>query len=255
MQEPTAAETDAFERVPGPTAAPLLFLCDHASNAVPAAYGDLGLDHAQFARHIAWDIGAANLTRALAGTFAAPALLGKWSRLLIDLNRGPDDPTIVMKISDGALIPRNAAASVDDVAYRIARYHAPYHAAIKAAIDASLAAGVAPSLVSMHSFTPAWKGTPRPWHVGVLWDEDPRLAVPLIEAFRAEPGLVVGDNEPYHGRLEDDTMWTHGTMRGLPHALIEIRQDLIADHVGVARMLEIVARALRRALAQAGLKA
>lgn len=245
MQEPT----DAYERVAGPAAAPLLFLCDHASNAVPAAYGDLGLDHAQFQRHIAYDIGAAALTRSLAAAFGAPALLGKWSRLLIDLNRGPDDPTIVMKISDGALIPVNAKASAEDVAARIARYHAPYHAAIKAAIDASLAAGTAPTLVSMHSFTPAWKGVKRPWHVGVLWDEDPRLAVPLIEAFRAEEGLVVGDNEPYHGRLEDDTMWTHGTTRGLPHALIEVRQDLIADDRGVTRMSALVATALRRALA------
>jgi predicted N-formylglutamate amidohydrolase len=254
MQEPTAEVTDAFERLPGPAAAPLLFLCDHASNAVPDSHGDLGLEPAQFARHIAWDIGAGALTRALAAAFGAPALLGRWSRLLIDLNRGPDDPTIVMKISDGALIPRNAAATTEEVADRIARWHAPYHAAITTTIDASLAAGTAPTLVSMHSFTPAWKGMPRPWHVGILWDRDPRFAVPLIEAFAAEPGLVVGDNEPYHGRLEDDTMWTHGTLRGLPHALIEIRQDLIADAAGVTKMAEIVARAMRRALAQAGLK-
>ncbi|MCC6917673.1 MAG: N-formylglutamate amidohydrolase [Alphaproteobacteria bacterium] len=245
-----ASDEQAFEIIPGPAASPLIFCCDHASNALPAAYGDLGLEPAQFQRHIAYDIGAAAMTRALAGLFDAPALLGRWTRLLIDLNRGPDDPTIVMRLSDGALIPGNARAGEAEFRRRIAQFHAPYHAALTAAIDAALAAGVAPTLVSMHSFTPAWRNVPRPWHVGVLWDRDARLARPLLAAFEAEGDLVVGDNEPYHGALEGDTMWTHGTMRGLPHALIEIRQDLIAEPEGVARMSGIVARALRRALAE-----
>ena len=230
----------SFEFVPGAPEATLIFLCDHASNALPRAYGDL-----------AWDIGAGALTRRLAARFGAPAFLGSWSRLLIDLNRGPDDPTLVMKLSDGAIVPGNARADAAELAHRVARYHAPYHAAIKAAIDDRAARGIAPALVSMHSFTPAWKGVPRPWHVGVLWDRDERLAKPLIAAFEAEPGLVVGDNEPYDGALEGDTLWTHGTSRGLPHALIEIRQDLIADEAGVARMAGLVDAVLRRAL-QAG---
>lgn len=243
----------AFEHIQGPASAPLIFLCDHASNALPPAYGDLGLPAAEFQRHIAYDIGAAQVTRALAALFGAPAFLGVWSRLLIDLNRGPDDPTLVMKISDGALVPGNVAADAAEVASRVARYHAPYHAAITAAIDAAMAEGVQPALVGLHSFTPAWKTVPRPWHVGVLWDRDARLAGPLLDAFRAEPGMTVGDNEPYHGALEGDTMWTHGTERGLPHCLVELRQDLVADGVGIANMTAMVARALRRALAQAGL--
>jgi len=242
-------DEQAFELIPGPADSPVLFLCDHASNAVPAAYGDLGLDAAQLQRHIAYDIGAAELTRMLAAEFKAPAVLGRWTRLLIDLNRGPDDPTIVMRLSDGALIPGNARADEAEFQRRIALFHAPYHAALTTAIDAALAAGVSPTLVSMHSFTPAWRGMPRPWHVGVLWDRDARLARPLLAAFEAEGDLVVGDNEPYHGALEGDTMWTHGTMRGLPHALIEVRQDLIGDAACVQRMAGIVARALRRALA------
>jgi predicted N-formylglutamate amidohydrolase len=179
-------------------------------------------------------------------------VLGRWSRLLIDLNRGPDDPTIVMRLSDGAIIPGNAAADEGEFQSRIARYHAPYHAAVSELIDSALDAGVSPTLVSMHSFTPAWRSVPRPWHVGVLWDRDPRLAKPLLAAFEAEGDLVVGDNEPYHGALEGDTMWTHGTMRNLPHALIEVRQDLIGDAAGVERMASIVERALRRALAEMG---
>ena len=241
-------DESAFTYIPGPDDSPLLFICDHASNALPADYGDLGLPASQFARHIAWDIGAAALTRTLTERFAAPAFLGAWSRLLIDLNRGADDPTIVMKISDGAIIPGNAGADEAETARRIARFHAPYHAALRAAIDARLAAGVAPTLISMHSFTPRWKGRARPWSVGVLWDRDARLAAPLIEALAAEGGFEVGDNEPYHGALVGDTLWTHGTMRGLPHALIEVRQDLIDDAAGVARMADVIERAARRAL-------
>ncbi|MFT3811681.1 MAG: N-formylglutamate amidohydrolase [Micropepsaceae bacterium] len=244
----SATHLPAFETIPAPRPGPVLFLCDHASNAVPPAYGTLGLPEAEFKRHIASDIGAGDLTRALAAAFDAPALLGVWSRLLVNLNRGPDDPTLVMKISDGALIPGNARADAAEIAHRIAAFHAPYHAAIEAEIVAAMAAGFAPSLVSMHSFTPVWRGDPRPWQIGILWDRDDRLVKPLIAAFEAA-GLVTGDNEPYDGALEGDTLWTHATSRGLPNVLIEVRQDLIADPAGVARMTPIVASALRQALA------
>jgi predicted N-formylglutamate amidohydrolase len=244
----SAAASPAYERIASEKPGALIFLCDHASNAVPPPYGTLGLPEAEFKRHIASDIGAGPLTRSLAAQFAAPALLGVWSRLLIDLNRGPDDPTLVMKISDGALIPGNAVADAAEVAHRIATYHAPYHAAIEAEVEASLTAGFKPALVSMHSFTPVWRGVPRPWQIGILWDRDDRLAKPLIAAFEAA-GLVTGDNEPYDGALEGDTLWTHATLRGLPNVLIEVRQDLIADAPGVARMTPIIDTALRGALA------
>ncbi len=200
---------------------PLLLLCDHASNALPP--GGLGLDPALLSTHIAYDIGAAAVTRALAVAYGAPALLGSWSRLLIDLNRGEDDPTLVMKLSDGSIIPGNRTADAAEVARRIARYHAPYHAAIDAELDRI---GQGAVLVSMHSFTPSWKGRPRPWETGVLYDLDVRLAKPLM-ARLAEAGFTVGDNEPYSGALEGDTLWRHGTCRGLPHVLIEMRQDLV----------------------------
>lgn len=244
----SASGLPAFERIPAPQPGALIFLCDHASNALPPAYGTLGLPEAEFKRHIASDIGAAPLTRALAAEFAAPALLGVWSRLLIDLNRGPDDPTLVMKISDGALVPGNAAADAAEVAHRLSTFHAPYHAAIEAEIAACQAAGFAPALVSMHSFTPVWRDVPRPWQIGILWDRDDRLAKPLIAAFEAA-GLVTGDNQPYDGALEGDTLWTHATSRGLPNVLIEVRQDLIADAAGVAKLTPVIAAALRTALA------
>jgi predicted N-formylglutamate amidohydrolase len=214
---------NAFEAVAGSGASPLLFVCDHASNALPP--GALGLEAGPLSTHIAHDIGAAFVTRALAKAYGAPALLGCWSRLLIDLNRGPDDPTLVMKLSDGSIIPGNRDADAAEVARRIKAHHAPYHAAISAELDRI---GTHAVIISMHSFTPAWKGRLRPWEVGVLYDRDTRLAAPLM-ARLAQAGFVVGDNEPYSGALEGDTLWRHGTCRGLPHVLIEMRQDLIGN--------------------------
>ena len=214
---------NGFETIAG--AGNILFLCDHASNALPQGYGTLGLSAGLFQTHIAWDIGAADVTRALAKAYGAPALLGRWSRLLIDLNRGADDPTIVMKLSDGSIIPGNRDAGPDEVARRIAAYHAPYHAAVTQELDRM---GPGAVVISMHSFTPSWKGVPRRWDYGVLYDRDTRLSAPLMRRL-AEAGYTVGDNEPYHGALDGDTLNVHGTRRGLPHVLIDMRQDLIAE--------------------------
>jgi predicted N-formylglutamate amidohydrolase len=201
----------------------LLFLCDHASNRVPPEYGNLGLARKLFETHIAYDIGAAPVTRALAESYGAAALLGGVSRLLIDLNRGPDDPTLVMKLSDGSIIPGNRDADAQEVARRMSRFHAPYHAAIRNEI-ARLGEGA--TLVSIHSFTPAWKGVGRVWEIGVLYGRDARLAKPLMKHLQAA-GFTVGDNEPYTGALEGDTLDTHGTRTGHANVLIEIRQDFL----------------------------
>jgi predicted N-formylglutamate amidohydrolase len=216
----------AFEHVPARDAASrLLLLCDHAAAALPDAYGRLGLDPALFETHIAYDIGAAGVTRALAAHFGAAALLGRWSRLLIDLNRGADDPTLVMKLSDGSIIPGNRDVGPGETARRIRDFHEPYHAAVTAELDRM---GPQAAIVSIHSFTPAWKGRARPWEVGVLWDKDRRLAGPLMSRL-SQHAFVWGDNEPYSGALENDCLNRHGTRRGLPHVLVEIRQDLIGD--------------------------
>ncbi len=202
---------------------------------MPAEYEDLGMPSGEFDRHIAYDIGAAAVTRRLAEALGAPAILGRYSRLLIDLNRGEDDPTLIMRLSDGAVVPGNRNVDAGERARRIALYHAPYHAAVAALVRARLAAGIVPILVAIHSFTPRWKGVPRPWHVGILWDADPRMARVLLDRLAAPGDLVVGDNEPYRGALPNDTMYRHGTRRGLPHALVEIRQDLIGDDAGAQR--------------------
>ena len=204
---------------------PLLFLCDHASNAVPPSYGDLGLSKTLFQTHIAYDIGAAEIAIALARAYGAAALLGGVSRLLIDLNRGPGDPTLVMKLSDGSIIPGNRGADDVEVAKRLGQFHAPYHAAIR---EQMARIGEKAILISIHSFTPAWKTIARPWEVGVLYGRDARLAVPLMKHLAAS-GFAVGDNEPYTGALEGDTLDTHGTKTGHANVLIEIRQDFLAD--------------------------
>lgn len=226
-----------------------IFICDHASNALPADYGTLGLEPARLERHIGWDIGAGDVVRKLAEHFDAPAILGVYSRLLIDLNRGLDDPTLVMKMSDGDIIPGNAQAGETEVARRVEAFHKPYHAKISQEIDRALAQGLVPIIVSIHSFTPAWKRNERPWHVGILWDRDGRVPKPLLEVFDRQPDCVVGDNLPYTGELENDCLYTHGTRRGIPHALLEIRQDLIDHEAGVHDWSERIARALEEVCA------
>jgi predicted N-formylglutamate amidohydrolase len=234
--------SSSFERVAGTAGTRLLLLCDHASNHVPPEYGSLGLAASQFERHIAYDIGTRDLTLGLAARLGGAVVLSKFSRLLIDPNRGLDDPTLIMKLSDGAVVPGNRIIEMAERQRRIDTCHAPYHGAISAAIDAMLAEGLIPLIVSLHSFTPVWKGWPRPWHVGILWDRDEVTARAMMAGFAAQGDLVVGDNEPYHGALEGDTMDTHGNGRNLPHGLIEIRQDLIAAKSGVDEWVERVAR-------------
>ncbi|VAW11150.1 Mlr3822 protein [hydrothermal vent metagenome] len=229
IDDRAGAAVTSFEAIAGDPGAGYLLLCDHASNDLPPEYGRLGLPDGEMERHIAYDIGARAVTMELARQLGAPALLTRFSRLLIDPNRGADDPTLVMRIADGAVVPGNAAIDDDEIATRRQRYHAPYHGAIDAAIANAVGAGVPPALFSVHSFTPVFKGKSRPWHATVLWDNDPRLPLPLLRALEAEGDLVIGENVPYSGKLEGDTLYTHGTGPGLANALIEIRQDLIAD--------------------------
>lgn len=233
-----------YTEIPGNAAGGWLLVCDHASNALPPHYGTLGLPPQQLERHIGYDIGAAGVTRELARLVDAPALLSNFSRILIDPNRGEDDPTLIMRLSDGAVVPGNAEMTEEERSTRIERFYAPYHAAIDAAIDRAIAAGRPPAILSIHTFTDRWRGVPRPWHVGVLWDNDPRFPVPLLEALRAEEGIVADENVPYTGELKGDCLYRHGTRRGLAHALIEIRQDLVCDAQGQKEWAERLARIL-----------
>ena len=229
----------------------LLFVCDHASNKLPDQYGNLGLSQELFETHIASDIGAAKVTRILAAEFDAAAIMARWSRLLIDLNRGSDDPTLVMKLSDGSIIAGNANVDAAEMQRRIDLFHAPYHDAIAREIMEMKRRNRVPVIISIHSFTPVWKGRTRPWEIGILWDRDARLARPMIKHLERE-GFKVGDNEPYSGELENDCLYRNGTMLGLPHVLIEIRQDLIAGNVPAQALVRRLTVAIKSTLAELG---
>ena len=230
--------------------APVVLVCDHASNAIPAVLGQLGLGPEELAQHIAWDIGAAQVTRLLATRLDAPAVLGGYSRLVVDCNRAPGDATSIIEISDSIVIPGNRNLDDAQADARVNAVFWPYHHAITQALAHRWrhGQGQAPALIAIHSFTPTMNGFERPWQVGVLWNRDPRLAEPLIARLRANPELCVGDNEPYSGRDVGFTMNTHGGAAGLPHVEVEIRQDLIADERGCEYWAVVVGEALEAVL-------
>jgi predicted N-formylglutamate amidohydrolase len=235
--------------------APVLLTCDHASRRVPAALKLLGLPEVALSQHIGWDIGAAAVTRLLAPMLDAPAVLAGYSRLVIDCNRRPDDPSSIPLESDGIAIPGNAALDAAARRERRALLFEPYHAAIDRQLAHIGIGGRAPAVISMHSFTPQMQGFARPWHIGVLWDGEGRIAKPLLAALRAElDPATVGDNLPYSAREPVGfTQRHHGYERGLPHVAIELRQDLIADDRGAAEWAERLARLLKPILATPGL--
>ena len=204
-----------------------LVSCDHASNRVPdwVGGGTLGIAATDMARHIAWDVGAAGLARALAVHLNSPLILSDFSRLVIDPNRGEDDPTLVMQLYDGTIIPANRHITPAAVEQRLDRLYRPYHAAY-----ARLAARRPDTVIAaIHSFTPCLKGRSlRPWHVGVLSSHlDDRLSRPLIARLIAETDLCIGDNEPYAGHLPGDAIDRHALAMGRQNTLIEVRNDLI----------------------------
>jgi predicted N-formylglutamate amidohydrolase len=231
-------------------AASVLLVCDHASRAVPRSLGRLGLDESALMQHIGWDIGAAEVTRHLGGRLDAPAVLSGFSRLVVDCNRRLEDPSAMPAVSDGTAVPGNRDLAPASRALRVAALYEPYHAAIERRLAAFAARGVAPAIVSVHSFTPVMNDVRRPWHIGILWDKDGRIAEKLIANLRARGDLVVGDNEPYSAREPAGyTLLRHAEPVGLPHALLEIRQDLIDTPAGAATWAEIIAAALRPILA------
>lgn len=235
--------------------AAVILLCCHASNVIPEALNRLGVAEKDLTRHLAWDIGAASLTCKLAERLDAVALLGGYSRLLIDLNRQPGHPNSIPEVSDGIIVPGNAGLSDEQVAQRLESVFWPYHHAVTNVMAHLWRHGAAPALVAMHSFTPVLGGRQRPWHVGVLWNHDPRMSDPLLERLRGYEELCVGDNEPYSGRSFGYTMNTHAGSEGLPHVEIEVRQDQLADEAGCERWAEILGEALGTVLAEPSLHA
>lgn len=243
-----AGDPPPYELVNPAGSTPLLLVCDHASHAIPAALGSLGLDEAVLLEHIGWDIGAAQVTRRLAVLLDAPAVLAGYSRLVIDCNRPPGSPSSIPMVSDGVTIPGNAAVDEAAARARVAACFEPYHQAVEAAL-ADMTARGDPAFISMHSFTPRFDDFERPWHTGILWDRDDRLAKPLIAALAGDPLIHVGENEPYSGRTPTPySTPRHAEAHGLRHVTVEIRQDLIEHDHGAEIWAQHMAAALRKVL-------
>lgn len=237
-------EPPPFHVEPAPATHALL-LCDHASAFVPRALDGLGLPADALQTHIALDLHAAELTRALASRLGLTAIFHGISRLVTDANRDFDDPSCWPIRSDGQDVPGNRALDRAARRRRWQQLHQPYHDAIRDWLAPRIAAGESPAILSMHSFTPHFPGQERPWPVGVLWDEDGRLALPFMESLRAR-GVLVGDNEPYSGRGGFGyTMGEHAVAHDLPHLLIEVRQDVIADAAGRTHWADVLAEVLQ----------
>jgi predicted N-formylglutamate amidohydrolase len=234
--------------------APVLLLCDHAGRRIPAWLGDLGLSERERGRHIGWDIGAADVTRALSRLLDAPAALCHTSRLVIDPNRRPGEPTSIPRISDGTLVPANQQVDAAERRRRARTGFLPYHRAIARQIGGLRRRVAHPALVSVHSCTEIMGGVFRPWHVGILWNRDERLARPVLDALAADPALNVGANQPYSGRIHNGySVPFHAERAGLPHVTFEVRQDLIEQGERAELWARRLAAALRRPLADPAL--
>jgi predicted N-formylglutamate amidohydrolase len=245
-----ADEPPALRLIAAQTHTNLVLLCDHASRAVPRALGDLGVARAEWDRHIAWDIGALGVAEILAQRFGCALVHSNYSRLVLDCNRRLDDPGLCPTVSDGTRVPGNEDLDAAARNMRVDALHLPYHAAIRDVLAGIRKCGAVPIVVSMHSCTPVFKGFVRPWHIGVLWRSDPRLPVPLMTRLRGLGGIEVGDNQPYDARDGHGfTMREHCEQAGYPHALIEIRQDLIDTHSGIAKWADLFGQALAPLLA------
>ncbi|MBC7953071.1 MAG: N-formylglutamate amidohydrolase [Rhodospirillaceae bacterium] len=224
-------------------------ICDHASPLIPARYGELGLAPGDRYAHVAWDIGAAEVTRGLAQRFKCPAVLAGISRLVMDCNRQPGDPSSIPVNSCGVTVPGNAKVDDAEADARAEEWFWPYHHEIGTVLAHLFRHGTVPAMISVHSFTPCMGAAERPWHVGVLWNRDSRMAMPVLHHLQARTDLVVGDNQPYSGREINYTLDTHAGAAGLPHVSFEIRQDLLTDPQACARWVDILGDALAPVLA------
>jgi predicted N-formylglutamate amidohydrolase len=225
-----------------------VIVVDHASRRIPRRLGDLGLPPAELERHIAWDIGALDVATQVAAALDAPLVAQNYSRLVIDCNRDPAVASSIPKVGESIDIPGNIGLDARQVQARSTEIFDPYHRHIRGLLDERLAAGRATILVAQHSMTNIFKGTRREMQAAVLYNRDRRFAGMVLDALRREPGLTIGDNEPYF--VSDETDYTiprHAEARGLPHVEIEIRQDLLMDEAGRAAWAQRLTRVLRQA--------
>ena len=233
---------------------PLLIACEHASNRLPRSLGSLGLQPADLDRHIAWDPGAAELSAGVAARLDATLVLQRYSRLAIDCNRDPSLADAITPFSEDTPVPGNLDLSQEARLGRVAALWAPFHAALDRLMEKRRAAKRLTGLVTVHSFTPVYRGVSRPWHVGIISTNDRGFAEAMLAVLRRDPKLVVGDNEPYSAKDNVDyTIRRHGRDRGLPHVMIEVRNDLLRAAKDIAAWTDRLTEALRESGAIVGL--
>jgi predicted N-formylglutamate amidohydrolase len=222
-----------------------VILCDHASNRIPEAYQSFGFAEEALQTHIAWDPGALAVARLLSAKLDAPLFWPDASRLIVDCNRAADAPSLIVTESEGRPVPANRGLDEEERSRRLANIHAPYHAAIDTCLARRVADGRATALIAIHSYTPVYFGKARPWQIGILFDDNRRLADLLIRELRTDPALNVGINQPYSPA--DGVYYTlsrHAGPRGLPAVMIEIRNDEIGDDAGQRRWADRLANIL-----------
>ena len=240
------SEPPAYEVLRGDSLAPQLVICDHASGRIPRALDDLGLPPEHHGSHIALDIGAGDLARALSERLDATAILCNYSRLVVDCNRAITDASAFLDESGGIPVPGNMRLSDRQKADRAAAVYQPYHDAAHREQDRLRSVVEAPVLIAVHSFTRFLDGVDRRWDCGVLWDLDARIARPLLDGLRADGELLVGDNEPYSGRHKEDySVDHHAEERRFPYAAVEVRQDLLETPAAVQLMADRLYAVLR----------
>jgi predicted N-formylglutamate amidohydrolase len=233
---------------------PLLIACEHASNRLPRSLGSLGLKPSDLDRHIAWDPGAAELSAGMAAQLDAALVLQRYSRLAIDCNRDPSLPDAITQFSEDTPVPGNVGLSPDARSGRVAAIWAPFHAALDRMVERRRAAKRLTGLVTVHSFTPVYRGVSRPWHVGIISTTERRFADAMLAVLRRDPKLIVGDNEPYSAKDNVDyTIRRHGRDHGLPHVMIEVRNDLLRAVKDIAAWTDRLTDALRESSAAVGL--
>lgn len=229
-------------------------VCEHASNRLPKALGTLGLSPAHLERHIAWDPGAAELSAGIASNLGSDLLLQRYSRLVIDCNRDPSDADAITQFSEDTEVPGNVRVSAEAKATRIHALWAPFHAALERLLDLRIAARKPTALASVHSFTPSYRGVARPWHVGIISTAERAFADAMLTVLSRDKSLVVGDNQPYSSKDNVDyTIRRHGRDRGLPHVMIEVRNDLLRTIKDIAAWTERLTEALRESADMVGL--
>jgi predicted N-formylglutamate amidohydrolase len=235
-----------------------VIVCDHASNRVPKALNNLGLSKADLKKHIAWDPGTEDIALHMSGRMDATAVIAGYSRLVVDLNRGDDHPEVMRAASDHVLIPGNMGLTAAQRRQRLDTFFRPYHDEIARALRRFTARGVAPVLISIHSFTPEMDGFKRPWHIGVLWNRQEKIARALVKNLRRNnPDLVIGENEPYSLKATNflkNTISTHAERKGLPYVIVEFRQDLVATRKKAVKWAETLLDSLLPVLSEPGLQ-